>query len=90
MSESSRAYPLERSKASWITTLKASFFRLFLIKNFFRVPQGRYSTTTQHALEGRELRPSIEGFLEGILRFEVPIEAPTNCNQNLQKEKNYN
>ena len=49
------AHPLERSKASWTTTLKASFLRLFLIKNCFSVPPGRYSTTTQHALEGREL-----------------------------------
>ena len=77
----SSSYPRERSKASWITILKASFFLLFLIKNFFSVPPGRYSTTTQHALEGTGLRPSLEMLFEGILRSDVPIEAPINYNR---------
>lgn len=51
---------------------------------------------TQHAREGRESWPLV---WLGILRFEVPIEAPTNCcNQYehlqngvmiLQKKKNH-
>lgn len=73
-------YPLERSKASWTTILKDSFFLEFLIKYFLSVPPGRYSTTTQQAREGREFWAAFEVLFVGILRSEVPIEAPTNYN----------
>lgn len=66
-----------------MTTLKASFFLLFLNRKFFSVPPGRYSTTTQQALVGWELRPSIDESFEGIFKFEAPIEAPTNCKQQI-------
>ena len=44
------------------------------------VPPGRYSTTTQQAREGREFWPAFEVLFVGILRSDVPIEAPTNYN----------
>ena len=45
-------YPLARSSASWMTTLKANFLLLFFIRKDFSVPPARYSTTTQQILLG--------------------------------------
>jgi hypothetical protein len=70
-------YPLDRSNASWTTTLYASFRRLFFIKYCFKVPPARYSTTTQHARVGKLARAPLS--LAGILRSVVPIDAPINC-----------
>lgn len=82
-------HPLERSKASWITIFKGSFFCLFLIRYCFKVPPGRYSTTTQQALAGSEFGGSFEGVFDGILSLEVPIDAPTNCNGRKLQKVNY-
>lgn len=79
------ADPLARSRASWTTTLKASFFLRFFIRYVFSAPPARYSTTTQQTLVGIPRRP----FSVWIVRPVAPIVAPINCKESFCIRKCY-